>query len=77
MGKPTSAKHKQSPSKEHDELVPDKQVRKECGGVCRMTVFRWERDPELQFPPPIKINDRKYRSRILLEQFKERLKASR
>ena len=75
MGKSTSAKL--PPSKDHDELVVDKQARRECGGVSRMTFYRWERVPELQFPPAIKINKRKYRSRILLEQFKARLKASR
>jgi len=74
MGKSTSAKSDQ-PS--HDELVPDKQARKECGDVCRMTIYRWERDPELQFPPAILIRKRKYRSRILLEQFKTRLKSMR
>jgi hypothetical protein len=75
MGKSTSAKRKQPPSTDYDELVPDKQARKECGGVSRMTFYRWEKDPKLQFPPAIKINKRKYRSRILLEQFKARQSA--
>jgi hypothetical protein len=74
MGKSTSGERNQPPNKHYDELVPDKQVRKECGGVCRMTIYRWERDPNLKFPPAVKINNRKYRSRILLEQFKAQLK---
>ena len=74
MGKSTSAERNQ-PSKDYDELVPDKQARKECGGVSRMTFYRWERDPELQFPPAVKINKRNYRWRSQLEKFKADLKA--
>jgi predicted DNA-binding transcriptional regulator AlpA len=77
MEKSTSAKRNQPPSKHHDELVPDKQARKECGGVSRMTFFRWERTPDLQFPPAVIINGRKYRPRSELDQFIERRKASR
>jgi hypothetical protein len=29
-------------------------------GVCARTVERWERDPDLNFPPPTKIRGRKY-----------------
>ena len=75
MGKSTSAKL--PPSKDHDELVVDKQARRECGGVSRMTFFRWERTPDLQFPPAVIINGRKYRPRSELDQFIERRKASR
>jgi hypothetical protein len=61
--------------KPYDELVPDKQARKECGGVSRMTFLRWEKDPKLQLPRAIKINNRKYRPRSELEQFKADLMA--
>ncbi len=35
---------------DHDELVPDPKV---CGefGVTPMTLWRWERDERLAFPP--------------------------
>jgi hypothetical protein len=39
-----------------------------------MTTWRWDRDPktaELNWPPPIKINDRNYRSRQGLDRFRE------
>jgi hypothetical protein len=75
MGKSTSPKRKQPPSKEHDELVVDKQARKECGGVSRMTFNRWKKKPELQLPPAVQINNRNYRWRSQLEGFKERLRA--
>jgi hypothetical protein len=61
--------------KPYDELVPDKLARHECGGVSRMTFYRWEKDPKLQLPPAILIRKRKYRSRNGLEQFKAGLKA--
>jgi hypothetical protein len=55
-----------------DELVPDPQVCKEFG-ITAMTLWRWDRDPELDFPPPVKIRKKNYRSRQLLEQFKQRV----
>jgi hypothetical protein len=55
-----------------DELVPDPQVLKEfC--ITPMTLWRWDRDPELDFPPPIIIRKRKFRMRRLLEAFKARM----
>jgi hypothetical protein len=66
-----------SPANAPDVLVVDKQARKECGNVSRMTFHRWENDPELGLPPAIHINKRKYRWRSQLEKFKEKLKAKR
>ena len=57
---------------DHDTLVPDPQVQKEFG-VTAMSIWRWDRDPELiklGWPPPIRIRCRKFRSRIALENFK-------
>jgi hypothetical protein len=57
---------------EVDELVPDPQAAKELN-ISLMTVWRWDRDPELAalgWPPPIYIRKRKYRGRKLLEKFK-------
>jgi hypothetical protein len=78
--KSSKQKHKQPSSSGNgsqppDELVVDRQARKECGNVCRMTFNRWEKDLELQLPPAIRINNRKYRLRSQLEKFKEQLKA--
>src|ERR1700722_13691094 len=56
----------------YDTLVPDPQVQKEFD-VTAMSVWRWDRDPELielGWPPPIRIRSRKFRSRIALENFK-------
>jgi predicted DNA-binding transcriptional regulator AlpA len=53
-----------------DELIPDPQVWREFG-ISSMTGWRWDHDPELNFPPPVKIRKRKFRSRRQLETFKE------
>jgi hypothetical protein len=65
----------QPPNGDIDELVPDRQVAKECGNVTLMTLWRWSHDPkysDLNFPPPIKIKTRNYRSRLALDEFKQR-----
>ena len=55
-----------------DHLVPDPQVWVEFG-VSAMTGWRWTNDPEMGFPPLIKIRTRNYRSRGELDRFKERM----
>src|SRR5450755_2682782 len=48
-----------------DELVPDPQVAREFN-VSLMTLWRWDRDPELAelgWEPPVKIRTRNYRRR--------------
>jgi hypothetical protein len=59
-----------------DALVSDSVARQECGKVSRMCIWRWDHDPamaELGWPPPIQLNNRKYRSRRALEVFKQNL----
>jgi len=55
-----------------DTLVPDPQICAEFG-VSAMTLWRWDRDPELQFPARISIRGRNFRSRKEIEKFKARL----
>jgi predicted DNA-binding transcriptional regulator AlpA len=55
-----------------DELVPDPTVMKEFG-IIPMTLWRWDQDPRIGFPPAIKIGPRKYRSRRAIEEFKVEL----
>jgi hypothetical protein len=38
-----------------------------------MTGWRWTRDADLDFPPPIKIRNRCFRSRRKIEDFKDRM----
>lgn len=55
-----------------DELVPDPQVWREFG-ISAMTGWRWTRDPDLNFPQPVKIRNRCFRSRRAIEEFKHRM----
>lgn len=55
-----------------DTFVPDARVRAEFGNITAMTLHRWDHNPNLGFPPPIDIAGRKYRSRRMLEAFKQR-----
>jgi hypothetical protein len=61
-----------SDNEESDTLVPDPQVWREFG-VTSMTGYRWTHDPDLGFPPPIKIRTRCFRSRKQIEAFKRRM----
>jgi hypothetical protein len=55
-----------------DNLIPDPVVCAEFG-VTAMTLWRWTRDPDLNFPPAIAIRNRNFRSRKQLEAFKTRM----
>jgi hypothetical protein len=57
---------------EPDELVPDPKVCCEFG-ISSMTLWRWDRDIDLDFPPPIFIRKRNFRIRRQLEEFKRRM----
>jgi hypothetical protein len=46
--------------------VTDSEARQMCGSVSAMTFWRWDRNPDLGFPKPIKINGRKYRNKGVL-----------
>jgi hypothetical protein len=50
-------------------LIPDPIVAKERYGVSAMTLWRWDHDPELNFPKPIRIRGRKYRDAEQLDAF--------
>jgi hypothetical protein len=55
-----------------DTLIPDKIVLAEFQ-ISDMTLWRWDHDHELGFPPPIYIRKRKFRSRNALEKFKQQM----
>jgi predicted DNA-binding transcriptional regulator AlpA len=38
-----------------------------------MTLYRWTNDEKLDFPSPVKIRTKNFRSRRALEEFKERM----
>jgi predicted DNA-binding transcriptional regulator AlpA len=49
-------------------LIPDPLVRRRYG-VSAMTLYRWDHDPDLGFPKPIRIRNRKYRDERALDEF--------
>jgi predicted DNA-binding transcriptional regulator AlpA len=50
-----------SPVAKHLDLIADSAIVRYLG-VSRMTIARWENDPDLRFPKCIKIKTRNYRS---------------
>jgi hypothetical protein len=50
-------------------LIPDPIVAKERYGISPMTLWRWDHDPDLDFPKPIRIRGRKYRDADKLDAF--------
>jgi hypothetical protein len=44
----------------NEQLIPDRKVANRYGRSL-MALWRWDQKPELGFPPPIRINGRKYR----------------
>jgi predicted DNA-binding transcriptional regulator AlpA len=52
------------------KLLPDPKVC-ERYDVTPMTLWRWDRDPDLNFPKPIRIRTRKYRDARELDAFDE------
>jgi predicted DNA-binding transcriptional regulator AlpA len=68
MTKHAPDEHQEAP----DGLVPDPVVMKEFG-INNMTLWRWDQNPKIGFPPKVKIGLRNYRSRAALEAFKAML----
>lgn len=48
------------PVLDDDALLTSTQTRARVGGVSTMCIWRWMRDPRVQFPAPVKINSRNY-----------------
>jgi hypothetical protein len=46
--------------KKNDALIAAKAVLARYGGICGMTLHRWVRDPDLNFPKRLLINGRRY-----------------
>ena len=49
-----------APPAEDEVLLTGMQTRARFGDVSAMCIWRWMRDPRVQFPAPIKINARNY-----------------
>jgi hypothetical protein len=56
-------------------LIPDPEIREDLN-ICAMTSDRWDEDQDmidLGWPPPVRINRRKYRVAEAYRQFKKNL----
>lgn len=56
-----------------NNLLPTKEVRKFCGNVSEMTLWRWLHDDRLDFPKPTIIRNRRYWDEDQLEAFRQRM----
>jgi hypothetical protein len=61
-----------------DDLIPSSVVKRENGGVSDMAIWRWTRDPRVQFPAPdFVINGRRYWKRRTLRAHRHRLESQK
>jgi hypothetical protein len=60
-----------------DKLITSRAMRELFGGVSLMTLYRWRKDPKLNFPEPVKIRDRNYWAYEQALETKRRLFAAR
>jgi hypothetical protein len=44
-----------------EALIPDAVVARDWFHICLRTLARWDKNPELGFPQPVRINKRKFR----------------
>jgi len=58
-----------------DRLLPDAEVCQRYG-VTPMTLWRWDHDPTLSFPPAVRIRSRKYRRLSTLVQWERSREAA-
>lgn len=58
------------------DLLPTREVKKRLGDVTDMTLWRWLRNPEVGFPPPVVISKRKYWPAAEIEAFIARRRAA-
>jgi hypothetical protein len=50
------------------KYIPDAKVC-ERYDITPITLWRWDNDPDLKFPPPIRVRGRKYRDAAELDAF--------
>ena len=64
----------QAVTNDEDDLIPASVVKRENGNISDMTLWRWTRDPRIQFPPPdFIINNRKYWKRGTLRRHRRHI----
>jgi len=56
-----------------ETLLKPAEVKARLGRISDMTLWRWERDPRLNFPQPVRIRNRKYFRQSEIEEFEQAL----
>ncbi len=56
----TELRRQSAPDLDDEALLNSAQTKARCGNVTDMCIWRWLRDPRVQFPQPVKINRRNY-----------------
>lgn len=60
-----------------DDLLISRAVRSACGGVSDMTIWRWQRDPDVRFPlPDLTIHRRRYWKKSTITAWKKSREAA-
>lgn len=54
------------------DVIPAPAARQYVGGISDMTLWRWERDPELGWPQPIRVRGRRFYRVADLDAFLQR-----
>ncbi|MBP2538133.1 putative DNA-binding transcriptional regulator AlpA [Agrobacterium tumefaciens] len=57
-------------------LLNSRQLKDRLGGITDMTLWRWQRRPELEFPKPLVIARRKYWDASAIDAFLERQRSA-
>lgn len=67
-------RRRSAPDLDDEALLNSAQVKALFSGVSDMAIWRWTRDPRVQFPEPdVRINGRKYWKRGTIRRAQDRL----
>lgn len=50
-------------------VISAPEARRYVGGISEMSLWRWERDPDMGWPQPVRVNRRKYYKVAELDEF--------
>jgi len=57
----------------NNQLIPSTTLRKTLGDISDMTLWRWLKNPGINFPRPIMISRRRYWKKLDIDEWLERM----